>query len=169
MNYRQTKQCAIWTFVGLNLAVEFVVNDILSMEYNDIVDNVLIMIFLTYLLGGLIWLFADPHYLSYLLTKTTLRKRDIKTIYTIVGSQRMSKNVTYSEFNEIIETVSTACLRKLLGSEEDIKKMVIATVYVTYKNLWLEKYRGMLPEIRALENEHYDFIKIVESFYNYSK
>lgn len=169
MSYRRTKQIAIWSFVGLNIAAEFLANDILLMNYLDVFYNVLIMIFMTFLLGNLIWLFTKTHYLGYLLTKTTLKKRDIKTVYTIVGCYKMSKNVTYEEFNEIVDNAYVACLRKMLGAEEDIYNAVVAAACVTYKNLWLEKYRGGLPEIRAIENKHYDFVKIVESFYNYSK
>lgn len=169
MGYRRAKQVYIWGFVAFNLVGEMLINDVLTMDYVDVSYNIGVMVFMMYLLGLLLWAFLAHHYTAYLLTKTTLKSRDVKTIFIIVGCQKMSKNVTYPEFNEIIENAYAACLRKMVAAEDEILDMVIACACVIYRQQVVESHRGGLSDICRLENKYYDFIKIAESLYNYSK
>lgn len=169
MNYKQAKQTSIWGFVGLNLSGELYINDVLLLDYVDVAYNIGLMVTMTYLLALLLWTFLEHHYTAYLLTKTTLRRRDVRAIFVIVSCQKMSKNVSYSEFNEIIDGAYTTCMRKMVGGEEEIYDMVVACTCVAYRQHLLELDCPPLPEVRQLENQYYDFVKIAESFHNYSR
>lgn len=162
MKYKQTRELVVAPFIILSDVVNIITNDVLSFSNADIFYHLTLTTGLGWFVGGLFWVFISGYYLDIRLEQLTITKEDIDFIYETVSKFKINKDITYKEFDKIIKESIEICANKIFCNKEELEVFILSAACLQYKIMRYGTYGRGLREIRYLENENFDAVKIIE-------
>lgn len=164
MHYKQTREIVIFPFIMLSETINIVSNDVLEFPPLEITYHLLLALGLGWFVGLLFWNFISGHYLNIALSNLTIDKSDIKVICSVISKYKLTRTMTYIEFDKVVKDATEVCTAKIDCPREDLEMFVLAAACFDYKILWYGTFYRGLKEVKYLEKENYDAVKMIEHF-----